>query len=195
VAKRNPEQSITAILGAVSKAGNRGDIVVADIVDALGRNSFGALLLVPSLILISPISGIPGAPTFGAIVIVLIAGQMLIGRQTIWLPDFIRHRTIGRERMRKAIGTIKPAAAFLDRFVGRRLVFLVRRPFDLLLLIPCIVLAIAMPVLELVPMSSTVLASAIFLIALALTVRDGVVALIAIGATALVAATTAMLLF
>jgi hypothetical protein len=129
------------------------------------------------------VSGIPGAPTFGALVIILVAGQMLMGSQRVWLPDFIRNRTLPAERLRKALSALKPAAALIDRLVGKRLMFLTKRPFGLVLAALCVALALAMPPLEFVPMSSTILAAAVFLLALALTVQDGALALLAILVT------------
>jgi len=192
---RQDRQSVSGILQAVSDAGDGECLTVADLVDALGSRSFGPLLLVPSLILISPVSGIPGAPTIGALVILLIAGQMALGRQTVWLPAFIRRRGVRRSRIHGIARRMQPVAAFADRYVGRRLVALVRRPFDLLLLVPSVVFALAMPLLEVVPLSSTILASAIFLLSLALTVRDGVLALVALVITAGMIAAALLLLF
>ena len=69
-----------------------------------------------------------------------------------------------------------------------RLTLLTRKPFNFVLVAACMAMALAMPPLELVPMSSTILASAIALLALALTAHDGLLALmsltIALGAAA-----------
>jgi hypothetical protein len=192
--QRPTPRNVSGILDAISKAGRGERLTVADLVDALGSRSFGPLLLAPSLVLISPLSAIPGAPTMGAIAIVLVSGQVLIGRRTLWLPAFLRRRSIARSRIRTVARRMQPVAAVVDRYTGRRLAFLVRSPLDRLLLVPCIVLALAMPLLELVPMSSTILASAIFLLALALTVRDGVLALLALVVTAAVPVAGLMLI-
>ena len=73
-------QKLTAILRTLQgAAGATGRVSIGDLIDALGSRSFGPLLLVPSLILITPLSGIPGGPTIGAIVIVLVATQLLFG--------------------------------------------------------------------------------------------------------------------
>jgi hypothetical protein len=160
-------------------------VTVADLVDALGPRSFGPLLLVPSLILITPLSGIPGAPTFGAIVIVLVAGQMLFGAARVWLPGFVRERALGKERIAGAVRRMKPVARFVDRLVSRRFEFMTQPPFSILPALLVIVLALAMPPLEFVPMSSTILAAVIFVLALALTAQDGLLALIALAVTAI----------
>ncbi|MDP2409752.1 MAG: exopolysaccharide biosynthesis protein [Pseudolabrys sp.] len=167
----------------IQGAGKSATVSVGDLTDALGSRSFGPLLLVPSLILITPLSGIPGAPTTGAIIIVLVAAQMVFGNSKVWLPEFVRQRTLRRSRLNAVAKKLKPAARFVDRITSRRMVFLTHRPFSLLLVIPCIVLALAMPPLEIVPMTSTILASGIFLLALALTAQDGLLGLISLVLT------------
>ena len=189
------QQGLSEILEVMADAGHGECVSLADVSEALGSRSFGPLLLVPCLILISPLSAIPGVPTFGAAVISLVAMHMLLGRDELWLPEFIRKQRLQRSRMRAVVRSMKPIAASIDRHTGRRLVFLTRRPFSLLLLVPCIALALAMPPLEIVPMSSTVLATLIFLLALALTVRDGVLALAALAAVAVAVALALKLLF
>ncbi len=178
--KRAPPKTLTAILRTLQTAGKSSTVSVGDLTDALGARSFGPLLLVPSLILITPLSGIPGAPTTGAIIIVLVALQMVVGSNKVWLPEFVRKRTLRRTRINSVTKRLKPAARFLDRITSRRLTFLTHRPFSLLLVIPCIVLALAMPPLEIVPMTSTILATGIFLLALALTAQDGLLGLISL---------------
>lgn len=189
LAKTHEAQSLSGVLQAMGDAGEGDRVSVGELSEALESRSFGPLLLVPSLILISPLSGIPGVPTLGAIIIILVAVQMAFRNRRLWLPDVIRNRAIQRTKLRSVAERIKPFAVVIERFVGRRLTFLTRPPFDLLLIIPCVVFALAMPPLEFVPMSATILASAIFFLSLALTMRDGILALltltIAAGAVAL----------
>jgi hypothetical protein len=183
-------QKLTAILRTLQgAAGATGRVSIGDLIDALGSRSFGPLLLVPSLILITPLSGIPGGPTIGAIVIVLVATQLLFGRSTVWMPAFVRNRTLRRERVRSIAERLQPAARVIDRITGRRMTFLTRRPFNFLLVAPCIALALAMPPLEFVPMSSTILASGVFVLALSLTAQDGL-----LGFVSLVVTTAAIVL-
>ncbi len=182
-------KTLNAILRTLQEAGASDRVSIGDLTDALGSRSFGPLLLVPSLILITPLSGIPGAPTTGAIVIVLVAVQMLLGKGTVWLPDFVRNRTLRRKRVQTIAKSLQPAARVIDRLTGRRMAFLTHRPFNLLLVVPCIALALAMPPLEFVPMSSTILAAGIFVLALALTAQDGL-----LGFASLAVTTTAVLL-
>lgn len=53
---------------------------------AFGKRSYGPFLLVPALIEISPVGGIPGMPTVLAATIIPFAALMVFGRKYIWLP-------------------------------------------------------------------------------------------------------------
>ena len=71
---------------------------------------------------------------------------------------------------------------WLDAHTGKRLSVLVRPPMDRLLHLACVLCGIAMPVLELVPFTSSILGAAVVLLAMTLLVRDGLLALAVIGA-------------
>jgi hypothetical protein len=161
-----------------------GEITVRSIFDTVGRRSFGPLLLVPGLIVLSPISGIPGIPTLGGIAVLLIAGQMLIGRETVWLPDFILDRTVTREKMDKAKGFLLPIARVVDRLTGRRLPFLTTPPWAYVIAATCVLIAVLMPPLEAILFANVVTAAAISAFGLALVADDGVLAIVAFILTA-----------
>ena len=54
-----------------------------DICDAVGRRSFAPLLLAASLLGFTPVDAVPGVATLLAIVIVLVAGQVAVGSQSL----------------------------------------------------------------------------------------------------------------
>ncbi|SMP71332.1 Exopolysaccharide synthesis, ExoD [Desulfonatronum zhilinae] len=66
-------------------ASGRNRVSLGSIVEAVGSRSFGPLLLLAGIILASPLSGIPGMPTTMAVVVLLIAIQLLIGRKHLVL--------------------------------------------------------------------------------------------------------------
>lgn len=171
---------IENVVEQVASAGDGGESVsVADLLRAIGDRSFGPLLLVPGLMVVSPLSGIPGLPTTAAIVIALITIQMLIGMDHVWLPRFILNRSISAKRFAQAVGVLKPVARFADRLLGRRLTILTRGPAVYVIAVVCFLIAATMPLLELLPFASSISAGAISLFGLALTARDGVLAAIA----------------
>ena len=71
----------------VGRAGEGKDAAsVADIQEVIGIRSFGSLLLAAGLIVLTPVGGIPAVPTAMAVVVVLVAGQLLVGLRSFWLP-------------------------------------------------------------------------------------------------------------
>ena len=68
---------------------------VSELMDELGVKSIAAVLLAPSLALVSPLSGIPLFSSACGITIALISAQMLMGRNHLWLPSFLSKRGQG----------------------------------------------------------------------------------------------------
>ncbi|QKT03811.1 exopolysaccharide biosynthesis protein [Ectothiorhodospiraceae bacterium 2226] len=177
-------KTLAEVVDEITGAGDgEGDISVAEILQSVGQRSFGPMLLVPGLIVLSPISGIPGVPTLGGIVVLLIAGQLLIGRQCFWVPQMIQRRAISRKRMKQAGRFLMAVARVVDKVVKPRLSFLVQAPFNYVIAATCVLIAVSMPPLEAIPFANVVTAAAISAFGLALVAYDGVLALIAFALT------------
>ncbi|MEE3316820.1 MAG: exopolysaccharide biosynthesis protein [Pseudomonadota bacterium] len=172
ISNREP-QSLNDILTALRKAAEGDHVSVRDILAQIGSHSFAPLLLVPALILISPISGIPGTPTIGSIIILLIAGQAVLGRDQLWLPGFIMRRKISAARFCKALDFMQRPVDFVDRHSHKRLAVLTYRPLSFIAMGICVSIAAIMPFLELLPMVTSLGATAIALFAVGLMVSDG----------------------
>jgi hypothetical protein len=157
---------------------------VADLMRGLGEASLLSLLLLPALVIVSPLSGIPMLPTLCGLAIALIAAQLMIGRDDIWLPEWLLRRSMDSARLRKALSWLKRPARWIDRITAHRLDLLVQGPARPLLLTACALAGLAMPFLELLPFTSSILAGAVTLIGLGLLVRDGVMALLGLGCIA-----------
>lgn len=171
---RSP-RSLTDILNAITPdPESKAKVSVADVLQEIGERSFAALVLVVSVLLVSPISGIPGTPTIGAILIVLIAVQWLFGRRHLWLPGVILTRAVSARKMARAIDWLKPGAAWLDRNSHGRIKVLTAPPLTLIAKLLIVLVPLTWPLLELLPMVTSVGALAVSLLAFGLMVRDGV---------------------
>jgi hypothetical protein len=155
-------------------------VSIGDIVERFGGRSYGPFLLVPALIEVSPIGGIPGLPTFLAALIALFALQMAFGRAHIWLPGFVARRSVKAASLVKAVEALRPTAARLDRWFHGRLPALTGGPFVRFAAILCVLLAMTVPPLELLPFASTAPMAAIAAFGLALMVRDGALMIVAL---------------
>lgn len=185
-------QDLEGVLDTLKKSAksNGADVTVDEIVETFGPRSFGPLLLLCGLLGMTPVSAIPTAPTVLAVIVMLIAGQMVFGRTTIWIPRFIGKLSVKASRLTKAVDVSRRPALVVDRVVSARLRILTTPVADRLVAAACVLVAICVPPLELVPFAAFVPALAIFMFGIGLVARDGVVVLIALllsaGALALI---------
>ena len=183
--QRQIPDSVEEIIDEVEEAGARRERVsVGDVVDEIGAGAFPVIMLVPALVMISPASGIPGLSSVCAAIIALSAVQMAIGRRSIWLPKFIVNRTVSRSRMDTAMHWLERPARWIDHVTRKRLSALTRRPANLLPVLACIVIALVVPALELVPFSASAAGAAIALFSLGLVAEDGLFVLVGFVAMA-----------
>lgn len=149
-------------------------ITLGDIVSAMGERSFATVLLVPALVMVSPLSGIPGSPTVAATLFLLISIQMLIGRDALWLPGFLARVSIPADRFCTALSWLRRPARLVDPVIRRRLTFLADRPASHMAVLCCVAVALTMPPMELLPFAASFASGAVALFATGLMARDGV---------------------
>jgi hypothetical protein len=170
------EELLDSLLGA---EGDGGRTSVDDIVTAVGRRSFGPLLLLAGLITLAPLIGdIPGVPTLMAILVLLVAVQLLMGRDHFWLPGWLLKRSIARDKLDRAVTWMRKPARVVDRVLYPRLRFLTRRLGTMGIAVMCIVIALAMPPMEFVPFTANGAGLALTVFGLALIVNDGLIAIL-----------------
>jgi hypothetical protein len=152
---------------------------LADLMEATGQRSFGPMLFLPGLIALSPLSGIPGLPSTVAVMVALIAGQLLCGRRHIWLPHWLLARSLPRGQFEHALQVLYPMARWVDRMVQPRLTLFTRGPALYANVLLCLLIALSMPPLELIPFANSINGAALAALGLALFAQDGVLALLA----------------
>ena len=188
--EKPPPKDLEELLDRCREAAEKNDPVSLDaVLDLVGRRSFGPLLLVAGVVASAPVVGdIPGVPTATGIVDVLLAGQLLVGRDQFWLPRWLLRRTVKRERVCKAIGWMQPVARFVDRLLKQRLEAFTGAAATRAIAIVCIAIALATPFMEVVPLSANVAGAALTMFGLSLIANDGLMALLAfLCTTALIA--------
>lgn len=175
--KPAPSEEVGEIVATLREVDEKKTPSVRDFIEELGTASFGALLLVPSLIIASPASGIPGLPSVGGLIIALIAIQMVFGRDHLWLPEWMMKRRVDGDRINRALDFMRRPVHWIDHLTRPRLTWLLRRPFVLPLQLLCVFCGLAMPFMEMLPLTSSIAATAVFLVALAIIANDGLLAL------------------
>ena len=176
-----PVQDIVAHLDDTAHDAER--VTLGDIVEAFGRRSFLPMLMVPALLVLSPLSGLPLFSSVCGLTIALIAGQMLWpGRDHLWLPERLMRQQVSGDRARRAVARLGKLARWLDaRARDRRHVLVAQRPGRQILETCWLVAGLAMPVFELVPFTSSILGFAVLLMATALLTRDGLFGLLGLA--------------
>lgn len=162
-------------------ARDEDQVSMAQVVESVGDRSFGPLLLIMGLTLFSPLSGVPGMAIFAGLFVLLIALQMLVGRKHFWLPGFILNRSVPQSKLTKALDWLRPTARRIDRMIKPRLNFMLHPSSTYLIAGLCVMVGAALPFLELVPFSSSIVGLALAILGLALVARDGLLVLIAVS--------------
>ncbi len=176
------EEVLDRVLAAAQE---RERVSVDDILDAVGQRSFGPVLLLLGLIVLAPIIGdIPGVPTLVALMVLLLCLQLLMHREHLWLPQWLLKRNIGAAKLQKAMGYSRKPARFIDRLVKPRLTFLIRGYIPTrLAALACMLVALVMPLMEVIPFSANLAGGVLTFFGLALVARDGLLALFAFTLT------------
>lgn len=167
------------LAGDAAKGGDR--VSVDDLVASVGAASSNAVLLFPALLAATPLSGIPGFTALSGLMIAVLSAQMVIGHRSLWLPRWLRTRTLGAGRTLMAVKAALPTADFIDRHTRSRLPAVMTPPGRLVLRLLCLALGLVMPFLEVIPFSGSLAAITVTCLALALLTRDGLLALIGLG--------------
>ena len=173
--------NLVGLIGDLAKAGrDKDEVSLRDLRAIVGRRSFAPLFLTVSLIGFTPLGGVPGVPTILAALIVLIAIQIIVGFDSLWLPQFLLNRKIDGKKLQQAAKSLQPAARVIDKAIRPRLTFLTDRPFLYVIALICILIALTVPPLELVPFVDIPLWAALAAFSLAMAAHDGLLAIAAL---------------
>ena len=170
--------SLGGVLDKVAEAGDDDSVSVGQILDQFGDRSLAPVLLVPALLTASPLSGIPGVPTVTGLIVALIVVQMLMGRNTLWVPQVLARQGVSKSKMEKAVSFLRKPVGWLDKLMKPRLTWLASRPWSYLALVICLIIAVTTPVMEFLPFAISIAAVAIGFFAAGILMRDGVMILI-----------------
>ncbi len=185
-------QNLTGLLDQVKAAGVSAEsITVADIREKLGRRSFGPLLLFSGLVLLTPIAGLPLLPGIFGLIIMLTAGQMLLGWRELWLPDFLLQRSLTRQNVARFDAAARRVAGTVDNFVRPRWPYLTEPPLPLVIAALCFLMGLLLLPLEFIPFTSSIPGFPVAAFGLALMTRDGLFVIVGLVSTVAIIAVIA----
>lgn len=185
--KSSPETLTDLIDQLEEKASEDGDLTVQEALDQFAGRIFGPLLVMPAMVVVTPLGAVPTIPTTMAVFIVLIAAQALFGKKHPWLPGFITKQSVKESKLDSAMKKFRPWAKWIDAILKPRLKWLVEGPMKYVIALVCLLMAVAIPPLELAPFACFIPGSAVLLLGLAVMAKDGVA-----GALGLVASVGAL---
>ena len=181
------DRPLQGVLDQAIEAAEGDELKVSEILDAYGRRSFGPVIALLAVIVISPVGAVPFLPIVFAVLILLISVQLLFGRQRPWVPNSIRNIGVDLKKAKsfrdKADGVLKK----VDGLISQRLEWAAGPTAQYLAAICICVLALIMgaPPLEMIPYAVAIPGAAILLFGLGLTARDGLLILFGFAVTAL----------
>jgi hypothetical protein len=163
---------ISQVLMQVFKGEGEETITFKDLVDRLGNQAFGIIVVLFALPSTLPLSIIPGFSFVFGLPILVIAAHLIIGKETLWLPQFLAMKEINPRRLGLIIKKTIPYLKQLERILKPRWLFLASKGMErlhgLMLLILSILMALP------IPFSNMVIALLIIFLGLGLAEKDGV---------------------
>ena len=156
-----------------------------------GDEGLGPILFVLTLPVLLPLP--PGVSMVAALPILIVAPQILCGRKTLWLPDWLGRRSIERAKLVKLLKRLLPSLERVEAVVKPRLGFLTGRLGEMLAGLAStligVILVLPIPFANLLP------SWALGALSLGLTRRDGLFVIAGYALLALSLAVIALAIF
>ncbi len=176
--KEHPKRTSQVLQDIIDNSQN-GSISLGRFTDKLGDRGFALAILIFALPNSLPIPGIPGFSTITGLPITFIALQMVVGRQTIWLPDRIARKEFSMDVLKRLLNKAMPGVIKLEKYLTPRWDWVTSRFAErfLGLLFVVLSLIIALPI----PGGNFFPGLAMSLIALGMLEKDGLFVSCAVG--------------
>lgn len=160
-------QGFIALIRSLSENAGPDGMTLREIRDRLDERAFGLMILILAVPCLVP--ALYGVPQIVGIPILLLAGQMLVGRQEPWLPDAILKRSVSKPWLDRMADFATKSMGWTERLSRPRLRLFAEgwaekaAAFFMILATLTIVL----------PMTNTIPSVALSLLAVGLIQRDG----------------------
>ena len=161
------------------------DVIVDDsadlksIIESFGDRAFGPVMLLSGLFMLTPLGAIPMVPAAFGFVVITFAVQLLMRRETPWMPQVLAKVKVSSARVKKVKAKATPVLAKIDGIIRPRMQWAARGPFQVLAALIAIILSMAMVPLGAVPFAVCIPGFVLGLLGLGITARDGIMMIIA----------------
>ena len=174
------EKPLQATLDHLDDAFEDSDTTdLISIIEAFGKRAFGPILILAGLILLTPLGAIPGVPIALGIIVISFSIQLLLGRDTPWMPKILARVKMRRKDVKKTKEKATPTLAKIDGLLRQRFIWTSRPTFAKLTAILSIIFAITLIPLGAVPFAVVIPGFMICLLGLGTAARDGLILLVA----------------
>lgn len=167
--------ALSDVIEKLIEAAEGEKVRFGEIVEALGERGFGPLLLALSAFLVLPTGAIPGIPAVVGLALLLLMGQLILGRRSPWIPKWLANFRIDAETLRKSGRTARPWGRRLGRILSPRMQFLAQEKVIAVVSLLSSAIVITLGFVPLLPM---VFGFNLMLLGMALVARDGLAALL-----------------
>lgn len=142
-----------------------------DLLEALHERGFGFLLFIFALPAALPLPGL-GVNLIIAAPLLFLTAQQAMGRHTIWIPEKIKYKSISRSRYEAMMKAAIPWVRRLEFFIRPRLGFITQGIFSNVIGVLGVIMALSICIP--LPLTNTVPAFGIALMAIGVVMRDGI---------------------
>lgn len=177
----------SVVLETLLRATPTDHVTLDWLIARLGERSFGIVLL-----LLAIVGLLPGLSAIAAILLMVVAGQMILAHHTPVFPRLVGARRVATRRLAKLVRRIVPVLRWLERFIRPRWITplaTTRRAVGV------VVVLLGAGLLVPVPLSNIPPALAILLIAFAYLEEDGVLLCTALLLALVMIATSAVVMW
>jgi len=180
----DPERGFIALVGRLAASSGPEGLTIREVRDHMDERAFGLLILILTIPCLVP--ALYGVPQVLGIPILLLAGQIVIGRKEPWLPEGVLRRRVPKAWLDRMADFASKRMGWFERLSRPRLRWLATGAGERLAAIFMILATITI----VLPMTNTVPSVALALLSVGLIQRDGV--FVALG-SAVAAAWAALL--
>ncbi|WP_083191213.1 exopolysaccharide biosynthesis protein [Salipiger sp. CCB-MM3] len=174
------DRPLEGIMHDLSELGDSdGCIEVQEVVRTLESRGFGPLLIVLAAFLMLPIGMIPGVPALIGLLFILCGAQMMRGKSGVWLPSKIASIEFPADKFTASIKRAWPKARSLRRYLGSRMTWAASGTISRVIAVLLIFAGAAVIGLGFVPGLPFLVAVPVLLFGLGLTLRDGLLIILA----------------
>jgi hypothetical protein len=181
----DPRQGFIALVAGLAEASGPDGLTLREIRDRLDERAFGLLILILSIPCLVP--ALYGVPQLVGIPILLLAGQLLVGREEPWLPEAALRRRVSKAMLDRMADFAVKRMGWFERLSRPRLTIFTQGIAEQAAAAFMILATLTI----VLPMTNTVPSVALALLSVGLIQRDGL--FVAAGAAVATGWATALL--